>query len=402
MAYGNVCAGRNGVSAIRGGTLVADAKDGMERFDVAIVGGGPAGSTCAWQLGRAGFNVCLLDRAVFPRDKPCAGWITPPVVELLELDIDEYRQSRVFQPITGFRTALIRRTEIETRYAAPVSFGIRRCEFDHYLLQRSGARLRYGEPLSELRRSGAQWIINNTISAPLLVGAGGHFCPVARRLNGGCAKGLMVATLEMEAPLSDRQLERVSLHSETPQLYFCDDFKGYGWCFRKGCFLNVGLGRQDARELPRHAQDFIAFLISRGIVPGDLRMRLRGHAYLLSDSSPRQSIGDGVLLVGDAAGLADPHSGEGIRPAVESGMLAAAAIPSANGHYDRDSLEPYRRSLHARLGSSEPGGSLAPSLPPWLVHRLASRLMTWRWFTRHVVLDRWFLGRQRPPLASIA
>jgi geranylgeranyl reductase family protein len=374
----------------------------MERFDAVIVGGGPAGSTCAWQLSRAGFHVCVLDRAVFPRDKVCAGWITPPVVELLELDIEEYRQSRVFQPITAFRTALIRQTETETRYAEPVSFGIRRCEFDHYLLQRSGARLRSAEPLLELRRSGELWIINNAISAPLLVGAGGHFCPVARRLNGGCAKELVVAAVEMEAPLSDQQLERVSLHPETPQLYFCDDLKGYGWCFRKGRFLNVGLGRQDARELPRDAQDFIAFLVSREIVPGDLRMRLRGHAYLLSDSSPRQSIGDGVLLVGDAAGLADPHSGEGIRPAVESGMLAAAAILSANGQYDRDSLEPYRQSLRARLGFSEPGSSLAPSLPPWLVHRLASRLMTWRWFTRHVVLDRWFLGRQRPPLASVA
>jgi geranylgeranyl reductase family protein len=374
----------------------------MERFDVAIVGGGPAGSTCAWQLSRAGFNVCVLDRAVFPRDKVCAGWITPPVVELLELDIDEYRQSRVFQPITAFRTAVIRRPETETRYKEPVSFGIRRCEFDHYLLQRSGARVRYAEPLLELSRNGAQWIINNAISAPLLVGAGGHFCPVARRLNCEDPKGMVVATLEMEAPPSDQQLAHVSLHSDTPQLYFCDDFKGYGWCFRKDQFLNIGLGRQDSRELPRHAQDFIAFLISREIVPGDLRMRLRGHAYLLSDSSQRQSVGDGVLLVGDAAGLADPHSGEGIRPAVESGMLAAAAILSANGQYDRDSFDPYRQSLRARFGSSESGAFRVPSLPSWFVNRLASHLMTWRWFTRHVVLDRWFLGRQRSPLVTIA
>jgi flavin-dependent dehydrogenase len=259
----------------------------VESFDAAIVGGGPAGSTCAWLLGRAGLNVCVLDRAMFPRDKVCAGWITPPVVDLLKLDIDEYRQTRVFQPITAFRTACLGRTETETRYAETVSFGIRRCEFDHYLLQRSGARVRCGEPLSDLRRSGGRWIINNVMSAPMLVGAGGHFCPVARRLNRERPNGPVVATLEMEVPLSDRQLARVPLPADTPRLFFCDDLKGYGWCFRKDRFLNVGLGRQDPHELPRHTQAFLAFLVSRKIVPADLPMRLRGHAYLLSDSSPR-------------------------------------------------------------------------------------------------------------------
>ena len=59
----------------------------MERFDAVIVGGGPAGSTCARHLHRAGLHVVVLDRAVFPRDKVCAGWITPPVISLLELDV---------------------------------------------------------------------------------------------------------------------------------------------------------------------------------------------------------------------------------------------------------------------------------------------------------------------------
>src|SRR5712691_3613491 len=130
----------------------------MESFDAVIVGGGPAGSTCAWRLHRAGLSVCVLDRAVFPRDKVCAGWITPAVVDVLELDVDHYRLGRVFQPITAFRTGLIGTAETETRYTEPVSFGIRRCEFDHYLLRRSGARLRCGESLSDLRRSGPRWI----------------------------------------------------------------------------------------------------------------------------------------------------------------------------------------------------------------------------------------------------
>src|SRR5207237_1211702 len=114
-----------------------------------------------------------------------AGWITPQVVTELALDVDDYRTGRTFQPISGFRTGVIGRArDIETRYRRPVSFGIRRCEFDHYLLQRSGARLRLSTPIHSIRNAAGGWIVNEEISAPVLIGAGGHFCPVARQLNG--------------------------------------------------------------------------------------------------------------------------------------------------------------------------------------------------------------------------
>jgi flavin-dependent dehydrogenase len=122
----------------------------MERCDVLIVGGGPAGSTCAWSLRRAGLDVIVMDKAAFPRDKTCAGWITPAVVDLLDLDVGAYRQQHVFQPITGFRTGLMGRPLLETYHDYAVSYGIRRCEFDDYLLRRSGARLRLEEPLDQL------------------------------------------------------------------------------------------------------------------------------------------------------------------------------------------------------------------------------------------------------------
>src|SRR4051812_22907689 len=103
----------------------------MRTCDVLIVGGGPAGSTCAWKLNQAGLDVLVLDRATFPRDKVCGGWITPQVITGLELDPDEYRRGRTFQPITGFHTGTIGgRRDVETSYGRAVSFGIRRCEFD--------------------------------------------------------------------------------------------------------------------------------------------------------------------------------------------------------------------------------------------------------------------------------
>src|SRR5262249_13284126 len=118
----------------------------------------------------------------FPRDKVCAGWITPAVVSALDLDLTEYARGRTLQPITGFRIGLMGEPEVEVRYGRAVSFGIRRCEFDHYLLRRSTARTNTGTPVTSIQRDGARWVVDDRYEAPMLVGAGGHSCPVARML----------------------------------------------------------------------------------------------------------------------------------------------------------------------------------------------------------------------------
>ena len=155
----------------------------METADILIVGGGPAGSSCAWKLRQSGADVMVLDKARFPRHKVCGGWITPPIVDDLKLDVHDYQIQHVIQPITRFLTGMIGGAEVETGYGQAVSYGIRRCEFDDYLLRRSGARLMLGEPFHTLHRDGTDWVINDRFRAPLVVGAGGHFCPVARQLN---------------------------------------------------------------------------------------------------------------------------------------------------------------------------------------------------------------------------
>ena len=376
----------------------------MEHFDALVIGGGPAGSTAARALHRGGLRVAVVDRAVFPRDKLCAGWITPPVLPLLELDVGHYRTNRTFEPITAFRTGLMGQPQIETDYGGPISFGIRRCEFDEYLLRRCGAQLKCGRPVSTVRRSeDGRWVINDSISAPVIVGAGGHFCPIAQWLNRHDSASprhdprsaiLLVAAMEFEVPLNARQLD--AIEGQPPVLRFCEDFSGYGWCFRKQRVLNVGIGRVNARELRQAALAFVRELVAEGVIPADIQAPLRGHAYLLANGA-RECVADGLLLAGDAAGLADPHSGEGIRPAIESGLLAARTILEADGHFDRGHLEPYRRALRSRFGN----GQTSPSglqLPAWFTRMLANRMMRSRWLTRHVVLDRWFLGRHRPSL----
>jgi flavin-dependent dehydrogenase len=112
-------------------------------------------------------------------------------------------------------------------------------------------------------------------------------------------------------------------------------------------------------------------------------------------------VADGILLVGDAAGLAFPASGEGILPAVESGILAAEAILAAGGRYDTSKLSSYAAALEHRFGKATPSllERTAQQLPAPMVRLLAKQLVQNRRFLQGVILEKWFLHRQQAPMA---
>jgi geranylgeranyl reductase family protein len=372
----------------------------MIECDVLIVGGGPAGSACAWKLRNSGLDVRILDKKQFPRDKICAGWITPAVVDELEIDLDDYRRGRVLEPITGFCVGLIGGPEVESCYDKPISYGIRRCEFDHYLVERSGAQLQLGESLKSMERANGHWLVNEVIRARLVVGAGGHFCPVARFLGASPGNGeLAVAAQEVEFEMSEQQLAECPVPPGLPYIYFCNDLRGYGWYYRKGNYLNIGLGREDDQQLSSHVGAFCSSLIEQGKIPKSTPCKFHGHAYLLYIHAPRKLADNGVLLIGDAAGLAYPQSGEGIRPAIESGLIAAEVIGAAGGNYSCEKLQPYLSRLTARYGNKFTR-SLSDFLPLGLKRLVAAKLMASRWFSRHIIVDRWFLHSNEPALGS--
>lgn len=368
----------------------------MDRCDVLIVGGGPAGSTCARELVRQGLDVVVLDQARFPREKPCAGWITPQVVESLELDLADYVRHATLQPLTGFNCGVLEGPVTTVRYPDAVSFGIRRSEFDHYLLQRCGARLALETPFGGAVRSGRSWLVNKRWQASLLIGAGGHFCPVAKLLGADVGRAEQAfCARETEFPM-DRALALTSRVSATRgELLFCDDLAGYGWCLRKGNYLNIGLGRETTTGLAADLQRLLHWLADTKRVPLQAWPRFRGHAYLAYHRSWRPLVADGCLLVGDAAGMACPRSGEGIRPAIESGLLAAAAIRQAHGDYRASGLARYTTLIEERFGQRHhhPLRASGPR-PPSRWRRAAGRwLISTEPFLRHVVLDRFFLQR---------
>jgi flavin-dependent dehydrogenase len=234
----------------------------------------------------------------------------------------------------------------------------------------------------------------------MLVGAGGHFCPVARHLNPSLIEPPLVVAQEAEFEIPPRDAGRFSTAPERPELYFSSDLLGYGWCFRKERHLNIGLGRLDRHPLPAAMAAFVEFLKSRAIVPRDAAFRWRGHAYLLAEPARRRVAGDGVLLAGDAAGLAYAQSGEGIRPAIESGLLAAAAILGARSGCEEERLADYQARLRERFGGGAMSRALAAIVPAGLAAACAVHLLDRPWFVRRLVLDRWFLHAHQPPLAA--
>lgn len=297
-------------------------------YDALIVGGGPAGSTCASILVRCGMDTLLLDRANFPRVKLCAGWFSEPIWDILEISPKEYTRG-----LWEWNKAHI---NFRGRKYTKKSHGyfVRRYEFDDFLLKRSNVQTIEGHSVRQIERdSEGYWVIDNQFRARYLIGAGGSHCPVARSLFPK-PENLQCGTQEREFK---GDLEEIvacrSGEDGEPEILLHDDMKGYSWNVPKGHWLNVGTGTKVAREvLPawHKARAFFEGNGTSGTIPIASRPmldKMKGHGYIGFNTDHLKSCqANNVFLIGDALGLAQPMTGEGILPAVLSGKLCATAI----------------------------------------------------------------------------
>ena len=287
---------------------------------VIIVGGGPAGSTCAWRLQQHGIESLILDKQRFPRPKLCAGWITPQVIRDLQIAVDAYPLS--LRTFNTFHVHISRRdVKLKVR-----QYAIRRYEFDEWLLKRSGAAIETHD-VKDITKAGDSYVIDGRYRCRYVVGAGGTNCPVYRTFFKGPnprANDRLIVTLETEFPYDyqDGNCHLWFLQNKLP---------GYSWYVPKGNgYVNIGIGgfaerlKANHDTIQRHWRLFVNELERLSLVQ-DYHANAKGHPYYMRDGVDVVQM-DNALLIGDAAGLATRDMGEGIGPAVHSGILAADAI----------------------------------------------------------------------------
>lgn len=333
------------------------------QYDVLIVGGGPSGSVAAANLIGSGFKVCLLDRARFPRLKPCGGGIScrayarlPYLADVMRSVPTNFVHRLVFEAPCG--------ESVEFASEEPLYAMIRRIEFDQALVEHckhNGIEVRE-EAFATSFAFGEEGVrvtllSGEVIEARLLIGCDGvnSRVAVAAGLRGPWPADKLAMDGTEETPQT-----ALHLRQDTMYVYYGrGGAYGYGYLFPKATHANFGIGyRLD--YLQAHIADspaemhaeFFAQLHERGVLAGEPQKK-NFHPWVLPVGGPMERLSDArVLVAGDAAGFVNGFTAEGIYYAMVSGELAGRAALAAlrAGDLSATSLQCYDRACEAELG----------------------------------------------------
>lgn len=313
----------------------------MTRFDAIVVGAGPAGSTAARELAASGARVLLVDRAEFPRYKACGGGIPLRTERLLPFPIGKVIEDSVCRLDVTYRG----RRGFAKNSGAPFAHMVMRERFDALLLEHAriaGAEFRPATAVRSLQQNGHVTVRAEDFEAEadFLVCADGAHSPVGKMAGLGediaeCAAW----EVELRAPASHLRSFRA-----TSVIDLGYNPWGYAWLFPKAGVLSIGivLPREQAGQMKARVSSFIDHL-SLGSADVDIA---RGHKIRFRRGSERIAAAN-VLLAGDAAGLADEFTEEGIFYAIESGRIAARNVLRAAG--GEGDLSAYQRDIDREI-----------------------------------------------------
>jgi geranylgeranyl reductase family protein len=294
-------------------------------YDVIIVGAGPAGGTAAFYLGEGGAKVLMLEKCKIPRYKPCGGGLSIPFLKTqfpFSFDpVIEVAASQFVYRYCGIITKI--------SCADGILGMVMRDSFDAYLLSHAKCDTRDNAPVRSISEESGDVKVTTeageTYTGRYLIGADGANSIISPRVGLNHHRTL-VAAIECEVMVSDPIMDQ---YRSGPTFIFNSINYGYSWIFPKKNGLSVGIAGLHP-EKGGLKQQLFRVMNSMGIPIGCGVI----HGHVLPFYKPGNPISTKrTLLVGDAAGLVDPFSGEGIRPAIKSGRLAAESILS--GHPDR-------------------------------------------------------------------
>jgi geranylgeranyl reductase family protein len=363
--------------------------DKYSQFDVTIVGAGPAGSILAYELARQGVKVLLLEKAKLPRKKVCAGGITVRASSLLPFDISEVVEDTIYGSRLSFHFSRLR---VRT-YDRPLAYMVMREKFDYLLASRAeeaGAKLEDGVEVQNIEETKKHVLVktdDDSFTTPILVGADGANSTVVRSL--GLRPGFEYGLgLSCQIAVNREKLWKldglIGLDLGIPG--------GYAWVFPKKHCLSIGAGGS-FREIKKLKSYTSSLIHAYGLHAPD------GHTFQ-SHLMPLRKKGtplgrERILLVGDAAGLIDPLSGEGIYYALKSSYLATRAIRNFMEGKSSDLVE-YERGIDRELmpefkiaRTIQKVNSVAPCL---FFHYLSTNDRFWRAFCRMLRGEKTYAG----------
>lgn len=313
----------------------------LYQFDVIIVGAGPAGSSCAYNLKRFNpqANILLLDKSIFPRYKPCGGGISPEVRHYFDFDLSEAIHFRCSETAMDVGGESIHSDGHEILM-------VRREDFDHYLLtkaQLSGVHVLTECEVISVEKNGSYSAVltkRGDFRARYVIIAEGGRGYLARKL-GFSSKKKVFAAMEYE--------HYTTSVDDILRIDFNDD-RGYAWRFPKADGISFGMGGLYKGDKPgvKLPQRLKEYLKQYHVTHLD-KKHLYGHPIQLY--SGRQKLVDGrVMLIGEAGGCVDPLTAEGIRPAIKSGYLAAQILAKALIYDQPKQIKKYNRLFHQEIG----------------------------------------------------
>ncbi len=297
----------------------------MQKHEIAIVGAGPCGSLLAFLLADAGRDVVLLEKARHPRNKPCGGGITPKTRAFIPVAWDNSVEDECR------RASLCYHRTVELEWAEPVCYMVQRSRFDEFLCataRGAGAALWEDTSVRSVEKERNHVTLHTErgpVLANLVVGADGAHSRVGAGMR-RVRRYAFAAVTEVCPEPSRMEASRGKISVD-----FSVIPGGYGWIFPKGDHLNVGVYTvyPQAASIAAHLD---RYLEKQGFGEA-LKTNRRGFPIPLRTESDQTVARDRVLLVGDAAALADPLTGEGVHAGCWSALLAAEAILKNSGNY---------------------------------------------------------------------